>query len=115
MSIRDELLDHAARERYGSAYTEYPQDHPITRSLREEVARVVDPILARFGVVELPEPDEAAANGAAGWDLPMWEVVTDAPDYVTGTSAGYWAATPGEVRAYAAALLAAAKRVEAKS
>lgn len=55
MSIRDELLDHAARERYGSAYTDYPKDHPITRSIREEVARIVDPILARFAVVELPD------------------------------------------------------------
>lgn len=56
MNLRDTVLDHVSREKYGSAYTTYPHDHPVSRSIRDTVAEVIDPILSRFVVIDPEVP-----------------------------------------------------------
>ncbi|MCZ4557948.1 hypothetical protein O4215_20515 [Rhodococcus maanshanensis] len=75
---RDDLITAAVSARFGTAYTDYPHDHPITRSMREEATPFVDGVLtALFGPdAEIPDPTsdmmlKSMTPTATGVDLVM--------------------------------------------
>lgn len=68
MNLRDTVIHYAAEQRYGTAYTDYPYDHPITRSIREEISPIIDPILERFDVFD-PEADTMELQVGMDFDI----------------------------------------------
>lgn len=76
---RDDLIHAAATARFTDAYTSYPHDHPLTRSMREEAAPFVDGVLnALFPDTEgAPDPTSdmlikaMGANPEGGIDLTL--------------------------------------------
>lgn len=112
MSIRDELVSLVMQADADVDDRSFPD-------------RIVDAILARYGVVALPErTDDRWVDGAEGCEMSGWEIETG-PHYVSvfhpnEIEISYRGepdepVRPAYTRALAAALLAAANRAEAQS
>ncbi|MCD5419754.1 hypothetical protein LRS71_09330 [Rhodococcus pyridinivorans] len=112
MSIRDELT--ALIARIGDTHV----DADNTDFHRQ----IVDAILARYGIVELPEPDSVTESmyeyqGLAEWktDLARIGEFDDGDGFIDTELSRLMNVSPGAMRELAAALLAAANRAEAQS
>lgn len=101
MSIRDEL----------ARIINMPSEWPW--GTKPRMKAIIDAILARYAVVELPEPDEDN-----GFDPPNWTeggfIEAERGLVYIGEEIGSSRGTPATVRVLAAALLAAANRAEAQ-
>ncbi|MDV2475131.1 hypothetical protein F8M49_21115 [Rhodococcus zopfii] len=107
MSTRDEL----ASQIHG-AICETNLDDCL--EWRGRCVKAAEVILARYGVVELPEVDYCAVGELALIDDKRASVqVYITPDLITSKTLGQWS-NPGGLRTLAAVLLAAANRAEAQ-
>ena len=102
MSIRDELAGlidamHLPDAIRGGRWAETVSDH----------------LLARFGVVELPEPTVQAGAGSGEWRVDEATTIFAYCSHVEFDGRDAWYESPAHARALAAALLAAANRAEA--
>ena len=126
MSIRDELARIVAvsmAETNPSGIRAF--DELSSHQRRQVLSRgrhAADSILARYAVVELPEPDSVAEpmdeyQGLAEWktDLARIGEFDDGDGFIDMEPRGLMSISPSDMRDLAAALLAAANRAEAQS
>lgn len=112
MSIRDDLAQLIADTQCGGT------KNPLVST----DFLITDAIIARFGVVELPKPDgitdpDRQYPGLAEWNTELGRVgeFDDGEGFVDMEPLRLMNVSPGNMRELAAALLAAAKRAEARS
>lgn len=84
-----------------------------TAGRRARVENGIDAILARYAVVELPEPIAQSGAGTGEWRPDEATTIFAYCGHVEFDGRDAWYESPAPARALAAALLAAAKRAEA--
>lgn len=127
MSIRDEFAQEFKKHSMRSWDSRKPAEEQTVCQCGwvggDLLGHQLNEVSKRFGIVELPEPDEikpetVSEPGAQGWDCSLVDVAAfDGDCHIQVDIGGELSAavTPAEARSVAAALLAAANCAEAQS